>query len=52
MAAFKENLLLEALEKLSAVPPVRPNIASNFTVKGCQIELVVRAISTFEAATK
>lgn len=52
MAALEEKLLLEALEKLSAVPPLRPNIASNFTVKGCQIESVVRAISTFEAATK
>ncbi|XP_028407551.1 ATP-dependent DNA helicase Q1-like [Dendronephthya gigantea] len=47
-----DNILLLALEKLSAVPPLWPNNASNFKIKGYEIECVVKAISSFEAATK
>ena len=44
--------VVKALEKLSSVPPLWPNKAFNFTVKGFQVEIVVKAISSFEAATK
>ena len=54
MAASSEKSLhvVKALEKLSSVPPLWPNKAFNFKVKGFQVETVVKAISSFEATTK
>jgi hypothetical protein len=46
MAASSEKSLhvVKALEKLSSVPPLWPNKAFNFKVKGFQVETVVKAI--------
>ena len=54
MAASSEKYLhvVKALEKLSSVPPFWPNKAFNFKVRGFQVETVVKAISSFETATK
>ena len=43
---------VKALEKLSTVPPVSPDVATNLTVTWRNKQLVVEASSPFEAATK
>ena len=53
MASSEKYLhIVKALEKLSSVPLLWPNKAFNFKVKGFQVETVVKAISSFEAAMK
>ena len=43
---------VKVLEKLSTVPPVSPDVATNLTVTWRNKQLVVEASSPFEAATK